>query len=318
MQVSVIGCGRWGTFLAWYLDSIHHDVTLYGRSSSSNLTALKQTKKNAYVTLSDTIELTDELDSALKSQYLFISINSQNLEGFMRSISACDLTGKRIVLCMKGLEKSTGRRLSEIAEAFVTPSTRLAVWTGPGHIQDFTKGIPNCMVLDSKDNSLTNELIQMLESPLIRFYVGSDLIGNEIGAAAKNVYGIAAGMLDALGYTSLKGALTVRASVEVSRLVKQLGGNPISVYGLSFLGECETTFFSKFSNNRLYGENYIHHIQSEKLSEGIYTLEALYYLSQTWGVDMPICTALYQVIYENMDAKTAFSDLFLRSVKAEF
>lgn len=113
------------------------------------------------------------------------------------------------------------------------------------------------MLIDSYNPDVTNELIEYLSNELIRFYIGNDIIGNEIGAATKNIYGIAAGMLDALGYGSLKGALVVRAAVEISRLVEKLGGAQRSVYGLSFLGECETTFFSEYSNNRLYGVNYI-------------------------------------------------------------
>lgn len=236
----------------------------------------------------------------------------------MISISDYNLSNKIIILCMKGLEKSTGKRLSEIAAESVDSKTPIAIWTGPGHVQDFVSGIPNCMVIDSENSNIKKELIEILGSKLIRFYIGSDIVGNEIGAAAKNVYGIAAGMLDALGYTSLKGALIVRSSVEVSRFVQKLGGNPRSVYGLSFLGECETTFFSKYSNNRQYGENFIRQIPCEKLCEGIYTLDAIYMLSKKFDLEMPICNALYEIIHKNMDANSVFSDLFLRSIKEEF
>lgn len=318
MKLTVIGCGRWGSFLGWYLSSLNHSVTLYGRKGSKKFEELKRTRRNEYITYNDSIILTDELSEAVKNDYIFISISAQGFRSFMSEFSSLGVHGKKIVLCMKGLEQSTGKRLSEIAKEYLDPNSKVAIWSGPGHIQDFTKGIPNCMVIDSDDKEYKYELIELLKGDLIRFYIGSDIIGNELGAAAKNVYGIAAGMLDAVGYTSLKGALVVRSAVEMSRLIGAMGGNPQSVWGLSFLGECETTFFSKHSNNRSFGENFINGVKSDKLSEGYYTIEALCLLADKTGTDMPICHALYDIIYKGSDPKTVFGDLFLRTLKKEF
>ena len=120
---------------------------------------------------------------------------------------------------------------------------KIAVWVGPGHIQAFLKGLPNCMVIDSENKELVRSLCDGFRSKLIRFYYGDDLIGNEIGAAAKNVMGIAAGMLDGGGYSTLKGPLMSRGAREVSRLIKAMGGNELSAYGLCHLGDYETTLF---------------------------------------------------------------------------
>ena len=119
---------------------------------------------------------------------------------------------------MKGLEIGTGERLSEIARENLDPSNKVAVWIGPGHVQEFYRGIPNCMVIDSEDEETKRYLVDSFSSDLIRFYYGQDLVGNEVGAAAKNVIGIAAGMLDGLGLSSLKGALMSRGTREVARL----------------------------------------------------------------------------------------------------
>lgn len=112
---------------------------------------------------------------------------------------------------MKGIENTTCKRLSEVlARGAYHPKT--AVWLGPGHVEEFYKGIPNCMVIDSADPALKSALVDAFSGDIIRFYYGTDLVGNEIGAAAKNVIGIAAGMLDGLQMTSLKGALMSRGS----------------------------------------------------------------------------------------------------------
>lgn len=318
-KITVIGCGRWGSCLAWYTDRIGESVTLYGRKGAADFKALQDTRKNEFVSLPESVALTDDLATALSSETLIISIGSQNLRGFLKECEAFDLSEKTIILCMKGLEIASGKRLTEIVREVLGPSPRLAVWVGPGHIQDFVAGIPNCMVIDSDSEEVKHSLAHRFASELIRFYVGKDLVGNEIGAAAKNVYGIGAGVLDGLGYVSLKGAFIVRACVEMARFIKAAGGNEQSIYGLSFLGECETTFFSPHSNNKRFGEKFVRGETETRLCEGVYTLEVLYRKSRELSVEMPICDALYRyVILKETDAKSLLATLFSRSLKEEF
>lgn len=317
--LSVIGCGRWGSCLAWYTDRIGERVTLYGRPGAADFAELVKCRKNEFVTLPESITLTDELSRALESDTLIISIGSQNLRGFLKECRGFDLSEKTVILCMKGLEMNSGARLTEIVREEWGDAPRLAVWVGPGHIQDFVRGIPNCMVIDSDDEEVKRSLSHRFSSELIRFYIGQDLIGNEIGAAAKNVYGIGAGVLDGLGYVSLKGAFIVRACVEMARFISACGGHEKTIYGLSFLGECETTFFSPHSNNKRFGEKFVRNETETRLCEGVYTLEVLYQKSREMQVEMPICDALYRyIILKETDAKTLLSTLFARSLKDEF
>lgn len=129
------------------------------------------------------------------------------------------------------------------------------------------------------------------------------MLGNEIGAAAKNVIGIAAGMLDGLGYTSLKGALMARGTREIARLVKTMGGNELTIYGLGHLGDYEATVFSMHSHNRRFGESFVNNAPFEKLAEGVATVKALLRLSAKYDVELPICQAVYSVISEGADPK---------------
>ena len=186
----------------------------------------------------------------------------------MKELAALSLKDKTLVLCMKGIEIESGRRLSEIAEEGLDKSCSVAVWLGPGHVQDFTRGRPNCMVIDSKNDAIKRELVDIFSSNLIRFYYGTDLVGNEIGAAAKNVMGIAAGILDGLGLSSLKGALMARGPREISRLAEAMGGSPMSIYGLCHLGDYEATVFSPYSHNRAYGESLVTGKEFSGLAEG--------------------------------------------------
>ncbi len=320
MKVVVIGCGRWGSLIAWYLDSIDRglDVTLCGRPSSPHMQRFLQTRRNDLLELPQSISLSTDYSCVEDADIIVISVASQALDSLMGQLCDYGLENKIFVLCMKGLEISTGRRLSQIAESRLSPTNKVAVWLGPGHVQEFYSGIPNCMVIDSRHEDIKKLLVETFSSRLIRFYYGKDIIGNEVGAAAKNVIGIAAGMLDGLELSTLKGVLMSRGTREVGRLVRAMGGNEISVYGLCHLGDYEATVFSRFSHNRRYGEAFIKGEDYGELAEGYYTVKAMMLLKEQYKVDMPICEAVYAMLYENADAKDTISRLFERRTTEEF
>lgn len=318
MKVTVIGCGRWGSCIAWYLDRTGHDVTVYGIKGTPEIEGLIATRKNSLLALPESIKLTTDINCAKDGEVVVISIPSQALSSLAKELRELGLEGKSIVLCMKGIEISSGKRLSEIVTEQLGDKNGVAVWVGPGHVQEFTRGIPNCMVIDSTDDALKEKLVNEFSSDLIRFYFGTDLIGNEIGAAAKNVIGIAAGMLDGMGLTSLKGALMSRGTREVARLIKAAGGNELSAYGLCHLGDYEATVFSQFSHNRAFGEKYVKGEKFESLAEGYYTVKALMNMAYKYSVELPICSAVYSILYEGADTKTALNTLFARTIKSEF
>lgn len=319
MKITVIGCGRWGSFIAWYLNRGGHSVTLYGRSTSAKFKQLVETRTNGVATLPEAITLTDDLPSALNCDLLVISVGSQGLRKLVKEIAAVtNAENLTYVLCMKGLEIGTGKRLSQIVKEEAGESAQVAVWLGPGHVQEFTAGIPNCMVIDSENEELKSQLISSLSGDLIRFYYGRDLIGNEIGAAAKNVIGVAAGMLDGLKLSSLKGALMSRGTREIARLIAAMGGNELSAYGLCHLGDYEATVFSQYSHNRRYGEAIVTGETYTELAEGCHTVKALVMLGEQHGVSLPICNAVYDVLYNNADPAKTIDGLFSRSLKNEF
>lgn len=317
-NITVIGCGRWGSFIAYYLDLIGKNVTLYGRETSEDFKRFKNTRTNGKVVLKDSLKLESNLKKALENDTIVISINSQGVRDLMRELVNVGIKNKTFILCMKGIEISTGYRLSEVVEEFCDDSNRIAVWIGPGHVEEFVKGVPNCMVIDSKDEKLKEELVSEFSSGLIRFYYGTDLVGNEIGAASKNVIGIAAGMLDGLGLSSLKGALMSRGTVEVSRFIKAMGGNERSAYGLCHLGDYEATVFSEHSHNRMFGELFVKKEEYKSLAEGYYTVKAMMNIAKEKNIDIPICEVVYGILYENKNPRESLNKLFLRSIKKEF
>lgn len=320
MNISVLGCGRWGSCIAWYLDKIGNNVYSWGLSDAADFQQLKNEHKNEYLSYSPQMTVTDDLqDAIVHGEIIIISISSQNLRSFLQRVNQYPLDEKIFVLCMKGIEQSTGKRLTQVFEEYVdTAKTPVAVWVGPGHPQDYVKGIPNCMVIDSNNTAAKKKLVDLFNSELIRFYIGNDLIGTEVGAAAKNVVGLAAGMLDGLGCTSLKGALMARGTREIARLIGAMGGNEMSAYGLCHLGDYEATLFSRWSHNRMYGEMFVKGESFDKLAEGVYTTDALLMLGRQYGVELPIASAVKEVLSKKRNPKEILADLFLRSIKSEF
>lgn len=318
MNITVIGCGRWGTFITWYLDRCGNSVYLYGRNSSARLQKLKNERTNGSVVLSGNVAVGSDIKKALQNDIIIISVPSQGLRSLMQELKNIGFSNKTFVLCMKGLEIGSNKRLSEVVNEYIDKQSKVAVWLGPGHVQDYLNGIPNCMVIDSKDAETKEFLVEAFSGDLIRFYYGNDLIGNEIGAAAKNVIGIAAGMLDGMRLSSLKGGLMSRGTREIARLITELGGNELSAYGLCHLGDYEATLFSPHSHNRRFGEAFVKGEKFEKLAEGCYAVKALTALAAEKDVEIPICSAVYSVLYEKKEVSQAMKELFSRSRKKEF
>jgi len=277
-------------------------------------------RSNGIITLPSSVDLVFNLNKALESEVIVISVPSQGFRSLLHEIrdSGWEYQSKTFILCMKGIEIESRKRLTEVFEEVLGVHEKLAVRLGPGHPQGFVNGIPNCMGIDSKNKDVKQKLVHLWNSPLVRFYIGNDLIGNEIGAAAKNVIGIAAGVLDGIGQSSLKGALMSRGTLEVSRLIDAMGGNPISAYGLCHLGDYEATVFSKHSHNRKFGESFARGEHFEALAEGYYTARALHLLSKEKTVDLPICNSVYEMLYEGLDIQIGIDRLFHRNLKTEF
>ena len=319
MKIAVIGCGRWGSFIAWYLDKIGKEVTLYGRETSEKMKNFLENRKNNFLELPKSISLTTNINDVFDKDLIIISVGTQGLRELLNENKALFKEKNiPIILCMKGIEIKTGFTPTKIVKDILGENYSCGAWIGPGHVQDFTNGIPNCMVIDSDDRELVKKLVDSFSSNLIRFYYGTNLLGNEIGAASKNVIGIAAGMLDGFNLSSLKGALMSRGTREIARLIEKMGGDKSCAYGLCNLGDYEATVFSEFSNNRKFGEKFVKGEKFEKLAEGYYTTKALMDLSEKYDVELPITNAVYEIIYDKRDPKEVLDNLFKRSIKMEF
>ena len=308
---AVLGAGRWGTLISWYINKIGHNLVLWGRKGSQKIENLISNRCNSSVCFGPEVTICSDLELALRQDYIVVSINSQNLRSFLSGLKEkkIDVNSKKLILCMKGIEESTGMRLSEIVKEFF-PYAKIAIWVGPGHVKSIVSGVPTCMVIDSDDYDLKCELCSILSSNLIKCFEGNDLVGNEIGAACKNVLGIAAGVLDALNMESLKGPLMSMGACEVSDLIEKKGGKRESAYGLCHLGDFQATLFSHESNNRKFGESIVTGEKISFVAEGVGTSNAVYKICNDINLDLPICSEIYKVIHGITDPRESINYLF--------
>jgi glycerol-3-phosphate dehydrogenase (NAD(P)+) len=314
----VLGCGRWGSFHLWNAAKLGHLPLGWEPEGSPAMERLAHDRCNEYLTLPDEVRLTTDLSEALDADLLLVSIPSQEWRGLACLIAEYGLEGMDLVLCMKGLERDTGKRMSEIAAESGLTARSISAWLGPGHPQELVAGVPGCMLIASAHEDDAVRLASLLGGSLIRFYRSIDLTGCEIGAAAKNVVGIAAGMLDGLGFPGLKGALMARAPQEVARVVAAAGGDWRSVYGLSHIGDYEATLFSMLSRNRAFGEAMVGGRPPAGLAEGVETSGAFEMLAERMGVEVPITSAVRAVIRGEYGAREAVERLFGRPSREEF
>ena len=180
------------------------------------------------------------------------------------------------------------------------------------------------MIISGENPEAVTDVVGKFRSDLVKLYESDDLVGVEVGAAAKNVIGIVAGILDGAGLTSLKGALMARGVYEVSRLIQALGGQQLTAYGISHIGDYEATLFSQNSNNRRYGEKFMRakidktKFEPDYLAEGVATCKAMKLLAEKHNVDMPITNICYDVLHKGKDPYEALKELFMRDNMKEF
>ena len=177
-----------------------------------------------------------------------------------------------------------------------------------------------------EDRDIAGYVQRIFMNEFFRVYTSYDVVGVELGGALKNIYAIAAGIVDGCGMgDNSKAAMMTRAIAEMSRLGKVLGGKKETFSGLSGVGDLIVTCTSKHSRNRFVGEELgkgrkldeIIKSMNMVVAEGVKTCEAAYELSERWNVDTPLIHGIYQVIHDGRDAREVVHALMTRRAKTE-
>ncbi len=336
MNITVIGAGAWGTALAISL-SDHHQVTLWARDAAQ-IETLRATRCNQrylpHSTLPDSLELSADFPVALAHADLaIIAVPTGALRVTLQRFAQLPQrpTGESgaklgVVWLCKGFEAETSLLPHQVAAETLPPEYSYGVLSGPSFAQEVARGLPTALTLASVDEAFAQRTAQALHHAHLRIYASSDVIGVEVGGAVKNVMAIAAGICDGLklGYNA-RAALLTRGLAEIARLGLKLGGRPETLSGLSGTGDLILTCTGDLSRNRQVGLLLVQqHDLPEILqrlghvAEGVYTVREVHRLAQRLDVAMPICEAVYRVLYEQIPVAEAIAELLNRTPSLEF
>lgn len=328
MRIAVLGSGAWGTALAISF-AARHEVSLWARDEAQ-ATAMRDTHRNQRylpdTQLPNDLTVTSDLAQALHDVELIIAaVPVSGLRPVMQQIASLSKPVGVIWLC-KGIETITSLLPHQIVNETLPAAFPRGALTGPSFAQEVARGLPTALTLASNDGEFAQRTAKALHHSRLRIYSSTDVVGVEIGGAIKNVLAIAAGICDGMQMgLNARAALLTRGLAEMTRLGLQMGGRAETLGGLSGVGDLILTCTGDLSRNRQVGmllaqRHSLSTILGElgHVAEGVYTAREVQRIAQQQGVEMPICQAVYRVLYENLAADKAVEALLSRQPGEEF
>lgn len=323
--LAVLGAGAWGTALA-NLAAAHHAKILLWAHDPAHVASLRATRRNDRrlpgVALAENIEPTADLACVKEADHVLSVVPAQNFRAVAQQLKTHVRPEAAIVNCAKGIERGTGLYMHQLL-AEVLPGQPAAALSGPSFAEDVAKGLPTAVTLAAPDPALGKILCERLGSPKFRLYRSTDLLGVEIGGAAKNVLAIACGVAQGRGLgASAHAALLARGFSELMRFAIAQGAKSETIMGLSGLGDLALTCSSPQSRNFTLGfalgrGEDLAQAGHGKLSEGALTATALVAKARNLGVEMPIAQAVAAVLDRRLTVEAAIDALLTRPFKAE-
>lgn len=328
MNITIVGAGAWGTALAISL-ATNHRVTLWARDAAQ-IEAMKVTRYNQHylpdILLPADLKLSSDFSAALAAaELVIIAVPTSALRPILHQLVRLSRSFSVVWLC-KGFEAETAKLPHQVVAEVLPEGFKYGVLSGPSFAQEVARGFPTALTLASADQEFARNTAQALHHAYLRIYASSDMVGVEVGGAVKNVMAIAAGICDGMGLgLNARAALLTRGLAEITRLGLKLGGRSETLSGLSGVGDLILTCTGDLSRNRQVGLLLVQqHDLPEILrrlghvAEGVYTVREVHHLAQRLGVAMPICEAVYRILYEHVPAAEMVATLLNRTPNLEF
>jgi glycerol-3-phosphate dehydrogenase (NAD(P)+) len=327
LKVGLLGGGSWGTTVA-SLVARNAPITLWARDKSTTQEINEDHTNTKYLPdakLPVRLRATNDLQEAVQNMdVIIVGIPSQNFRGVLHDIKNYIRPWVPIVSLSKGLELSTGMRMTEVINE-VLPAHPRGVLTGPNLAREIMSGFAAASVMAMEDQVIVKTLQKLFHSGLFRVYTNHDVIGCELGGVLKNIIAIAAGMGDGQGAgDNTRSAVITRGLAEISRLGVAMGGEMQTFSGLTGMGDLVATCTSPLSRNRSVGYELgkgrkIQEIIDDMfmIAEGVKSAPAVMALANEYNVEMPIAQEVYDVCRGASSAKKAFRGLLRAGIGAE-
>lgn len=334
-NIAVLGLGSWGITLSNLLVENGYKVSIW-ENDKARAEKLMQTKKFDlldWINISDKIKISNDMLEILHNAKIIIFAVPSNV---IRKVAEklydtyiknnLSFSDKIFINVAKGIEENTFYTMSEIiSKVLKLNDNQVFTLSGPTHAEELSKKIITTCSIAGKNIETLKMLQNIFSNNYFRVYTTFDLIGVELGGAAKNIIAIAAGIIDGLSLgDNTKAALITRGLVEISRLGTFLGAKKETFYGLSGLGDLIVTCSSKHSRNRYFGERLGEGEKTDTIlksmnmvAEGVLNAKSIYNMSKINKIDMPIINEVYCIIYENKSPEKSIQDLMNRTLKEE-
>jgi glycerol-3-phosphate dehydrogenase (NAD(P)+) len=326
-SLSIIGAGAWGTALAAQACRAGRATRLYARRADHAVLLQEQRENRRYlpsIKLPAELVVGSDLAASLAADAVLYAQPAQYFRDFCRTAKTHLASSTTLVICAKGIELGTGRLLTEIA-AEELPGQPVAVLSGPSFATEAALGLPTAVAIATQVSGLAESLMAALSHAAFRPYGSTDPIGVEVAGATKNVLAIACGIVIGRGLgENARAALITRGLVEVTRLAVAKGGQRETLMGLAGFGDLILTCCSSNSRNTSLGQELgagrsLVEILGRRhsVAEGVTTAPALRRLADSLQIDMPICSAVDQILGGNIAIDDAVQALLSRPLKRE-
>ncbi len=330
-EIGVVGAGAWGTALAKVLADRGERVTLWchGAACYQDITEWRENRVYlAGVALPSNIKATQSLELTVANKYLIICAVPSHAVREVFAEAADLIAAETLLLCgTKGLEEF---RLLTMGELFAdilgeAQKNRFAFLSGPTFAIEVAHGLPAAVTVAAHSETVAKTIQESLNTPNLRVYTSTDVVGVQIGGVVKNVIAIAAGISDGLGLgQNARAALITRGLAEMTRLATRLGADPMTLAGLPGLGDLVLTCAGDLSRNRsvglqIAGGKSLREItgSTPSVAEGVRNTRSLFSLARRLGIEMPIVEQMYEVLYAGKKPAEAVRELMQRSLKPE-
>lgn len=328
LKVGVLGGGSFGTVLANIAASNGFPTTLWMRNTQRVESINRFHENQQYlpgVSLDPALVATDDLGATVTgSDILFVSIPSKSVVAVLHEAREFSRPEQMWISTTKGIEETRFALMSDILQREL-PEARVGVLSGPNLAKELAQKSLTATVIASRDIQLREQVQQVLSCSYFRVYANTDMYGVELGGALKNIYAIISGMASALALgENTRAMLMTRSLAEMSRFAVNLGANPMTFMGLAGVGDLIVTCSSPLSRNYRVGfalaqGRDLEAIVAElgEVAEGVNTTRLVYHKALELGIEMPLVTGLYRIIYEQVPVKVVISQLMNRDQNSD-
>jgi glycerol-3-phosphate dehydrogenase (NAD(P)+) len=328
MRCAVVGAGAWGTALADLLARNGHTVALWAREAevvASVNSRHENTMFLASATLHEAIVAHANLASACAdAELVLFATPSHVLRGIARDAAPAVSIDSTIVVATKGVERDTLAVMSDVlAQQF--PSYAIVALSGPSFAAEVVARQPTAVVAASSSGGAAELVQRALSGDEFRVYTHDDVMGVELGGALKNVIAVATGIAEGSGMGfNARAALITRGLAEMTRLGVKMGASPLTFAGLAGMGDLVLTCTGALSRNRSLGVEIARGVSLDEalatrhtVAEGVMTTHSARALAAREGIEMPIVSAVYRILFEHQPPRAAISELMRRELRAE-